>query len=102
MRTALRTAALALAVSAVVAALALVIIFRFLMPKDETQTPAPPYTIGVWEGKVAVFEGDDAFPMQVFDDAVDGLPPKQRDEVTRGIAVHDPEELYAILEDYTS
>lgn len=103
MRTTGRTVILALAVSAVIAALALLIIFRFFLPRQaQNQSPAPAYTIGVWEGKVAVFEGDDDFPMQVFDDAVAGLPLKQQQEVLDGVAVQNADELYLILEDYTS
>ena len=102
MHTTARTVLLALAVSAVVAAIALTIIFRFLLPKTAKEAPVPAYTIGVWEGKVAVFEGNDAYPMQIFEDTVDGLPAEQRQEVINGIAVYNPDDLYRILEDYTS
>lgn len=102
MRTTSRTLLLALAVSAAVAAVALLIIFRFVMPKREINAPTPAYTIGVWEGKVAVFEGEDDFPMQVFEEAVNGLPPQQQKEIENGIPVENADELYLLLEDYTS
>ena len=102
MRTTAKTVLLALAVSLVIAAAALFIICRFLLPQRQTRTPAPAYVIGAWEGKVAVFEGDADYPMQVFDTDVQGLPSEQRDELLVGIPVEDAERLYLLLEDYTS
>ena len=103
MHTMARTILLALAASAVVAAVALFIIFRFLLPRTAArEVPPPAYTIGVWEGKVAVFEGSDDYPMQILDTDVAGLPEEQRAQVEAGVRVERAEELYLILEDYTS
>ena len=103
MRTTTRTVILALAAALAVAAVALFIIFKFILPpKDTRYTPPPAYTIGVWEGKVAVFEGEDSYPMQVLDADVAGLPEEQRAQVEAGVRVEQAEELYLILEDYTS
>lgn len=102
-RTIVRTILLALAASTAVAAVALFFIFRFVLPsKTQKVLPPAPYTIGVWEGKVAVFEGSDTYPMQIFDTDVAGLPAEQRAQVEAGVRVERPEELYLILEDYTS
>lgn len=103
LRTTTRTVILALAVSAAVAAVALFIIFKFILPtKTARYAPPPAYTIGEWEGKVAVFEGADDYPMQIFDTDVAGLPEEQRAQVEAGVRVERAEELYLILEDYTS
>lgn len=103
MRTTTRTIILALAAAAAVAAVALFIIFKFLLPpKAARYTPPPAYTIGVWEGKVAVFEGADSYPMQILDTDVAGLPEEQRAQVEEGVRVEKAEELYLILEDYTN
>lgn len=103
MRTTARTVLLALAAAAAVAAVTLFLIFRFLLPTDAARhAPPPPYTIGVWEGKVAVFEGADNYPMQIFDTDVTTLPDEQRAQVEEGVRVENAEELYLILEDYTS
>ncbi len=103
MRTTLRTVLLALAVSMIVAAVALFFIFRFVLPARESPFSAPPaYTIGIWEGKLAVFEGADTYPMQILDTDVAGLPEEQRTQVEAGVRVEKAEELYLILEDYTS
>ncbi len=103
MRTTTRTVFLALSAAAAVAAVALFIIFKFLLPsKTAHYTPPPAYTIGVWEGKVAVFEGADNYPMQILDTDVAGLPEEQRAQVEAGVRVEKAEKLYLILEDYTS
>lgn len=103
MRTTTRTVILALAAAAAVAAVALFIIFKFLLPaKAGRYTPPPAYTIGAWEGKVAVFEGADSYPMQILDADVAGLPEEQRAQIEAGVRVEKAEELYLILEDYTS
>lgn len=103
MRTTTRTVILALAAATAVAAVALFIIFRFLLPPKATRyTPPPAYTIGMWEGKVAVFEGTDSYPMQILDTDVAGLPEEQRAQIEEGVRVEKAEELYLVLEDYTS
>lgn len=103
MRTTTRTVILALAAAVAVSAVALFIIFKFILPtKDTRYTPPPAYTIGVWEGKVAIFEGADSYPMQILDTDVAGLPEEQRTQVEAGVRVEKAEELYLILEDYTS
>ena len=103
MHTTARTILLALAAAAVVAAAALFVIFRFLIPAKAAQpTPPPAYTIGMWEGKVAVFEGADDYPMQILDTDVAGLPEEQRTQIEQGVRVERAEELYLVLEDYTN
>ncbi len=103
MHTTTRTVLLALAASMTVAAVTLFCIFRFILPAQNHPFSAPPaYTIGVWEGKLAVFEGTDSYPMQIFDTDVAGLPEEQRTQVELGVRVEKAEELYLVLEDYTS
>ncbi len=103
MRTIMRTVILALAAAIAVAAITLLIIFKFLLPPTETRQTSPAaYTIGEWEGKVAVFEGEDSYPMQILDTDVAGLPTEQRAKVQAGIRVERGEDLYLILEDYTN
>ncbi len=103
MRTTARTVILTLAMSLLLAMLALFFIFRFLLPTSAAQDVSSyPYTIGTWQGYVAVFEREDDYPMQIFDTAVATLPAEQRAHVERGIPVKHAEELYSILEDYTN
>ena len=101
--TTTKTIILALAASTAVAAAALFIIFRFLLPRHAArEVPPPAYTIGAWEGKVAVFEGADNYPMQILDTDIAGLPDEQRAQVEKGVRVERAEELYLVLEDYTN
>ena len=102
MHTTARNILLAVAISLTIAAIALFVIFRVILPtRAQSYTPPPAYTIGEWDGKVAVFEGDDTYPMQIFDTDVAGLPDEQRAQVEEGVPVDRAEELYRILEDYT-
>lgn len=90
----------ALAVSLMLASVILFVLFRYVMPSDAVQRPSR-YTIGAWEGQVAVFEGDSPYPRQVFDVYVDTLPPQQRQEVLEGVPAEDDSSLSILLEDYT-
>ena len=102
MRTNVRNVLLSLAIALTLSAVTLLVIFRFVLPtRARSNTVLPAYTIGEWDGKVAVFEGDDTYPMQIFDTDVAGLPDEQRAQVEKGVAVLRAEELYQMLEDYT-
>ncbi len=103
MQTTWRSVALAIAVSLLLASVALFIIFRFFIPGGApAPTDQPRYVIGNWEGQVAVFEGQAAYPMQVFDVYVSTLPEEERAKIQTGIPVADETQLYQLLEDYTS
>ena len=92
----------ALAISLALAAVILFIIFRFFLPAPAAAGQPSRYTIGEWEGQLAVFEGDQTFPMQVYDVFVSALPEEQRRQVQAGIPVEDETQLSLLLEDYTS
>ena len=73
-------------------------------PAAKTPPTAPTaktQTIGVWEGKVARFEGGDT-PAQVYDVAVASLPEEVRQALEKGIPVSSEEELTAWLDNLTS
>lgn len=92
-----------LTISFLLAAVALFILFRFVVtpPAKADTTPDPMYTIGEWRGQVAVFEGNQTFPKQVYDTSVSGLPPEMQQRVREGVAVYSDTELSVLLEDYT-
>lgn len=96
-----RRALWALAAALVLAAVILWVVFTFVLTPSEGERDNARYTIGVWEGQVAVFEGRHAFPRQVFDVHVDTLPEQQRREVLEGVPAADDAELSVLLEDYT-
>ncbi len=91
----------ALAVSAVLVAIGMFLVVRFVLPQPAREPAAPRYTIGVWEGQVAVFEGAQPFPKQVFDVAVSTLPEELRQKITEGVPAHNEAQLSVLLEDYT-
>ena len=69
-----RTLFWALAASVLLAAVLLLVVTRLVLPQPAKEAPMPRYTIGVWEGQVAVFEGAQDFPKQVFEVDVSTLP----------------------------
>lgn len=72
-------------------------------PVAVTQPPASArWTVGVWQGRVAVFEGDSADPVRVMETPVSALPEVDRRALEAGIPVDDPVVLAGLLEDYGS
>ena len=91
--------ALVAAVAAMV--ILMVVVVRYVLPPPTHAAATPAYTIGVWEGQVAVFEGADSYPKQVFDVAVSTLPEDLRRQVEQGVAAENEAQLSVLLEDYT-
>lgn len=83
------------------AAVILFVLFRFVLQPPTPAHPTPLYTIGVWEGRVAVFERHQSYPKQVYDMPLTGLPYEVRQELLEGVPAHSDEELSVLLEDYT-
>lgn len=90
-----------LTASLFLSAVILFVMFRFVLPAPTHTSPTPLYTIGVWEGKVAVFERHQSYPKQVYDMPLTGLPYEVRQELLEGVPAHSEEELSVLLEDYT-
>ncbi len=101
MRTMGRTLLWALVVSLLLSAVLLFVIFRFFLPMTDGKAETARYTIGEWEGKLAVFEGDQPYPRQVFEVYVDALPQELRERVKSGVSAQDDAQLSVLLEDYT-
>lgn len=66
-------------------------------PKEPQKT-----VLGVYEGKLAVFEGESPYPNRVFDFLVRTLPAGDRSALSEGITVSSEEELLRLLEDFMS
>lgn len=66
-----------------------------------TEQPAA-YTLGAFDGKLAVFEGDSRFPMKLYEVAIASLPSDEQQRLKDGIPVADAGALERLLEDYTS
>ncbi len=93
-----RTLLWALTVSLLVAAVLLFLLFRYVLPGGLRQ---PRYTIGEWQGQVAVFEMGASAPRQVFDTYVETLPEGQRRQLQEGVPADNEDQLAVLLEDYT-
>lgn len=91
----------ALLASAVLVGVLLLVVTRYVLPRTEGEPASPRYTIGVWEGQVAVFEGSDPYPKQVYEVAVSTLPEELRRRITQGVPAHNDAQLSVLLEDYT-
>ena len=96
-----RTLLWALSVSILLSAVVLWWVFRFVLPSDGGGGRTAAYTIGVWEGQVAVFEGAQSFPRQVFDVYVETLPPELQQQIQQGVPAENDARLSVLLEDYT-
>ena len=83
------------------AAVILFVLFRFVLEPPSDSAPVPLYTIGVWEGQVAVFERHRSYPKQVYDTPLNGLPYEARRQLLEGVPAHSDAELSILLEDYT-
>ncbi len=60
------------------------------------------YKISVFNGKIAVFEGDSKLPYKVYDTYINSLPDEDRINLEKGIRVNTSSELIKIIEEYTS
>ena len=60
------------------------------------------YTICEYQGKIAIFKGDESVPIEIYDVYVSTLPQHDRLLLEQGITVETPKELQKIIEDYTS
>ena len=58
------------------------------------------YLLGIHEGKIALWSGDDPEPIQVFPYRAALLPKKERQMLKEGIRVESMEELYRLAEEY--
>lgn len=101
MRAMGRTLLWALAIALLLSAVLLAVIFRYFLPAADGRADTARYTIGEWEGRLAVFEGSHAYPRQVFEVYVDALPEELRQRVKAGVPARDDAQLSVLLEDYT-
>lgn len=103
MRTLWKPMLLAAVVAMLLAAVTLFIVFKVYSPTaDKGREFEPQYVIADWDGQVAVFEGKQEYPMQVYDTAISTLPAELQQAVQEGIPARDAAHLATLLEDYTS
>lgn len=92
----------AAALAMLIAAVTLFVVFKVYSPTaDKGRQYEPQYVIADWEGQVAVFEGEERYPMQIYDTAVSTLPSELQQAVREGVPARDAAHLATLLEDYT-
>ena len=69
---------------------------------EPVSTSAYKYRVSVFNGKLAVFEGDSKIPYKVYDTYVDTLPENDVKRLTDGIKINSSSDLMKIIEEYTS
>ena len=58
--------------------------------------------LGAWKGYVAIFEGENEEPRQIFPNMVASLPQADQDALNGGRYVRTEEQMQQLLEDYLS
>lgn len=71
-------------------------------PISNDTTTAARRLLRSWEGKLALFTGDNPTPDEVYDVYIQTLPPEEQERLNQGIVIDTDEELAGWLEDYTS
>ena len=70
--------------------------------QEEVTAPEGGYLVKEYEGKVAVFVGEEETPGMVLDLYVQYLPPYDQQQLKQGVPVDDYPALVRLLEDYAS
>ena len=58
--------------------------------------------LGIHDGKIALWKGDDPQPRLILPYSASALPPKDRADLAKGIAIRNEEELIRLIEDFCS
>ena len=74
------------------------------LPQERTPTTTAVFRqqLRIFEGRLARFVEGQALPEEIYDVAVASLPDEIRQQLTDGITVTSEEELYRLLENFTS
>lgn len=67
----------------------------------EKQETTAPY-LGIWEGKLARFDGVNAEPEEIYDVSVSSLPKEEQERLKDGVTWEDDETLSMLIDGYTS
>ncbi len=69
------------------------------LPKTNSITSTE-FTVKEYNGKIAVFETNNSFPLRIIDIDFSSLPIKDRELLKKGITAPDDEHVSLILQDY--
>ena len=68
----------------------------------ETENGEFRYRVSVFDGKLAVFDGNSKLPYKVYETYISSLPKEDVEILSKGIKVNSSKELMKIIEEYTS
>lgn len=71
-------------------------------PPSPTAATETERYLGIWEGKLALFETERLSPVQVYDIWIAALPAAEQQRLAEGVPVGDEHTLSALLTDYGS
>lgn len=60
------------------------------------------FLLGIHEGKIALWKGNDPEPLRVFPYSAELLPETDQKALEKGIKIDSMKQLYSLLEDYLS
>ncbi len=69
---------------------------------SETSRYVALYTLGEYDGKIALFKKGGSMPIEIYDVFVSSLPEEEKDKIREGINADSDGEILKIIEDYTS
>ena len=58
------------------------------------------FLLGIRNGRLTLWRGDDPHPVQIYDIREDTLPPADRIALHRGIRIESRQQLWEVLENY--
>lgn len=62
----------------------------------------PLYTLGAYDGRIALFKSGFAMPVEIYDVYLDSLPSNEKEAIVKGITANTADEIQKVIEDYTS
>ena len=69
---------------------------------SESTTLSPLYTLGEYDGKLALFKRGYSMPVEIYDVYLSSLPVSEQGKIKEGISAESDDEILKIIEDYTS
>lgn len=60
------------------------------------------FLLGIHDGRIALWQGEDPQPVRVFPYSASALPPEDYRALEKGIAIESPADLVKFLEDFCS
>ncbi len=76
-----------------------------LAAENSAETPVKSetaYTLGIYEGKLALFMNESRYPLKIYEVSARTLPEFDQTRLAEGIEIFSEEQLFSLIEDFTS